>query len=514
MSGDLPLMGYFEPESDRRITGRIDARIGAGVTVKLVGRTSDKRMESEVVDYSSLGLGIEIKSPVADHTTFHIDEPIELSFTVRGSADEALQFPCKVSAVSRTSQGHVRLGLQFLSGIAPDHASSTLAMPEGTALYGLMEHPFLYDQTSLIQIKNVSRNLFVAVSHDRSFAVFPTMGVVFSMNLFGAQDPVHGRVVGIRPLEDGVEFVITIERMSEETEDDLVRFVLTLVDLEPFQLRKVGFRTDKIKDIINFRFVRTQQEYYQTLQLRHITYAAVKKLSKSADLRNSSFDYDRHSRILGAWHHDRLVGSAAIYFADGVEKRFVVQNHLSMEDFAKLPDPATMIEVVGLCLHHNYRKSDILVGIFQRLFKTMIETSKTYIVACCDSYLWKIYESIGFKKTGLQYTITKNNRLLTLDVILVHRHVGTYGWSLDPMRWDEIYAGVADYLDKQGILPKSPRHLVISPIYKAYIRSMHLLNPEARNRPQNELIRDLAQNDVLRGILETLGLKSRELLKE
>lgn len=429
-----------------------------------------------------------------------------LSFRIGGNEGTNVDFPCRVVAVARAENGNVRLGLEFEQ--SPAQHDTGLRLPASTPLYGLIEHPFLYDQTALIRVLSVSREKLLVRCEDRSFAVFPTMGVVFSLNLFGSQEPVHGRVVSSRSVDGGTEFVVEITAMTRETSEGLVRYVLTLVDIEPFELRKVGFETNRIKDIINYRFVRSQQEYYEVLQLRHITYAAVKKLSRDADLTSSSHDYDAHSRILGAWHHNRLVGSAALFFPDGKTVPFEVQKCLSPADFRKLPNPSEMMEVAGLCLHHNYRKSDILVGIFQRIFKTMIETKKTYILACCDSYLWKIYESIGFKKTGLSYTVMKNNRPLTLHVILVHRHVGAYGWSLDPMRWQEIYAGMSDFLDSQGKLPRSPRHLAVSPIYKAYIRSMNLLNPE--NRPPDQLIADLASNEVIRRLLGAFGLRPDE----
>ncbi len=459
---------------ERRLAGRIDGRIGPGVRVRLAGLGTDKSLQSEVVDYSTFGLAVEVNGDLVRMIDVREGAVVTLSFQVGPAHAGPLAFECRIAWQKRIADDCLRIGFEFVESGDLEPRTPSVVLDRYAPLLGMIEHPFLFNQTNLIRIIRLSRRLFVARCSDPSFAAFPGLPAVFSVNVFGGKAPVHGRFLSARRVDHEVEYAIGIDHLSDETEESIVRYVLATTELEPFALSRAGFRTKRIKDIMSYRFVASAAEYEQTLALRKVAYSAAGKASKEADAAAMVYWFDERSRILSVWHGRRLVGSVCLVFPEGEGPFFEVQRRLGAELSAKLPPTEEMIEVAGLCLSKPYRKTDVLIGVFQRIFQVMIYSKKKYILASCDAYLWELYKTIGFEKTGLQYSVQKE-RLIQLDVILAHRHAAAYGWSMDPMRWNEVYQQIAEYLDEQGVLPKSPRHLLVSPVYRLYIESIRLM---------------------------------------
>ncbi len=425
------------------------------------------------MDYSSTGFGVETARAVAIQGVT-VDSTVDVSFQFMR---RRFDFQCRVIRKEAGTKGRVRLGLRRVNSERPElkdlgggKSIRLLHLPGDVEIAGLAVHPFLYDHRSLIKVAALSRKLFVARCYDRSFVVFPDMTINFDLSTFFATEPVVGRVVRVWDDENGgVEFSIRIEDLPASTEKGIVQYVLQFLDWEPIKLKKVGFVTEDVKSVINFRYSRTPEDYEAVRRLRLATYSAVGKIDRDADLGAVTYDYDQFSRILTAWHHDRLVASVTILFADGEQNKFEIQKLVPPEEFQKLGLPATMIEVAGLCIHHDYRKSDILHGMFERLFHVLITSGRAKFIAGSDKHLWKIYRDIGFQKTGIQYRIPKYGDL-EHDVIQIHRRVPSYGLGLDPFRWEQVWHSMADHMTADGVLQHKWNHRLINAGYRASVR--------------------------------------------
>lgn len=496
----------YAPSTERRQHGRIDVRMGGDILLFASHPNWKEAKEFRVLDYSSLGLGIESLDKDLHLLSEDLKKNISIQVDFRLSPKDTnpYSFVCRIANRSQKEDQPIRLGLHRILGsedLFQDRSETMMEISDQIPLFGLMDHPFLYDQTSLIKVRRIARKRFLIENYDQSLAIFPSMEIVFSLNLFSGNEPIHAKVEAVQPIAGGISFIANIDFLSENTEKAIVRYFLRLIDIGPFSLRKLGFNTANIKNIMTYRFVKSQQEYVEVLKLRKLAYSAVKKLKKEAELSDVSHWYDPNSRIITAWHHNRLIGSANVFFANGEDIPFELQRHIKPEEFKKLPNARDMIEVVGLCMHHDYRKSDILMGIFERIFHVLITTNKSYIVAATDPYLWKVYEPLGFEKTGIKYTLRKNDRDLILDVIMVHRRVGTYGGlKLDPMRWNELYRDMSRYLDGQGVLPKTMGYKILSPIYKTYIEYAKFMDNSQRmiKETQNGII----QSNIVKKVLD------------
>lgn len=458
--------------TELRAAGRVDVRRGEGISALLL-REGRESIPLVVMDYSSTGFGVETARSRSIEDV-GVDSTLEVSFQfMRRQFD----FQCRVIRKERGAKGRVRLGLRRVNSERPElkdlgggKSARLLNLPGDVEIAGLAVHPFLYDHRSLIKVTAISRKLFVARCFDRSFVVFPEMTINFDLSTFFATEPVTGRVMRVwDDQQGGVEFSIRIDDLPRSTEKGIVQYVLQFLDWEPLKLKQVGFLTEDVKSVVNFRYSRTPEDYEAVRRLRLAAYSAVGKIDRGADISAVTYDYDQFSRILTAWHHDRLVASVTVLFADGDKNKFEIQKLIPAEDFQKLGLPATMVEVAGLCIHHDYRKSDILLGLFERLFHVLVTSGRLKIIAGTDKHLWKIYRDIGFRKTGIKYRIPKYGDL-EHDVIEVHRRVGSYGLGLDPVRWDRVWHSVADHLNEEGVLKRKWNHRLVGAGYRASVR--------------------------------------------
>lgn len=477
---DVPQIKDVSPADERRALGRLDVRIGEGISVFLRFSDTSPTLEFSVIDFSAIGLGVESRGDDFRPEQARPGEDVAAIFRTSRRNLRGLPLRCRIIDAPRAGPGgRWRFGLEVLpfrtqKKIEDDIGLRTIPISLRPALVGLMKDPFQYDQTSLVSVLRISRNYMVLRNSDPVFAIFPYQQIEFHLNLFSSNDPIRAQVIYVRRVGNRIHFAVQIDAMSADTDRAIVRYIMRFLKWPPFILRRVGFDTSNIKNIIQFRFVKTQADYVAVLKLRRMAYAAARKLKRDTNLSRLYSEYDEFSRILTAWHQDLLVGSVAMRFGDGRKAKFEFQEQLGDGQFQrKLPRPEEIIEVSRLCMHHDYRKTDILMGMFERVFQVLVTSGRSYLVAACDKYLWPIYESIGFRKTGLYYTVQREVAV-RLDVIMVNKRVGTYGAEFDPMRWNEMYRGIAEHLDSAGLIEKSPRHVLVSPAHRMYIDAVHL----------------------------------------
>ncbi|MCB1309619.1 MAG: hypothetical protein KDK30_15625, partial [Leptospiraceae bacterium] len=254
------------PSAEQRTLGRLDVRIGEGISVALTRLSTGQSYEFRVMDFSSIGIGVESlpeDSRELSPEDFHDGETLHVNFRLsnRNDSDHRYEFPCRVQYVLLQVNGRIRMGLERIDVEELRNRFSDgrmFTIPDTVLLRGLIDHPFLYDQTSIIEVRRISRKSIIVVNRDRHFAVFPSVPVIFSLNIFSGREPINGHVSWVRPLNEngqggGLEFAIEIDFMSDATDQGLVRYLMRLTRSQPLDLRKAGFDTRKIKNIISYR---------------------------------------------------------------------------------------------------------------------------------------------------------------------------------------------------------------------------------------------------------------------
>ena len=219
----------------------------------------------------------------------------------------------------------------------------------------------------------------------------------------------------------------------------------------PKKLVDLGLSCKKIKSYLDYSFATTEDEYREVLMLRRKTYSAVNKMEYDRPLEQLKYFFDNYSDILIVRHRSNIIGSATIIYGNGKDKPFEVQQQLMNEGGASLEYNDSMIEVAALCVLKDYRKTDVMHGIFENLCYEMMKHKKDYIIASSDVFLAKTYKMIGFRDTGKTF-IQPKYKDLHMHVLIVNKNAALKAIHIDFFRWWPIWGPIVKYMKKESIV--------------------------------------------------------------
>jgi hypothetical protein len=250
-------------------------------------------------------------------------------------------------------------------------------------------------------------------------------------------------------------FIEFIDRLRRE----MSRILLQHTQLTPKVLSELGLGCRQIKGYLDYSFVQTQEEYQQVLMLRRQTYSEVNKMEADRPLDKLKYFFDDYSDILIVRHGNNIIGSAAIIYGDGKDKPFEVQQ-LMLEGSHQFKDHElefddSMIEVAALCVLKDYRKTDVVHGIFENLCYEMMKHQKDYIIASSDEILAKTYKAIGFSETGQTFIQPKYNNL-HMKVLIVSKNAALKSKNVKFLHWWPIWGEIVRHMKEKSIVKISP----------------------------------------------------------
>jgi hypothetical protein len=110
-----------------------------------------------------------------------------------------------------------------------------------------------------------------------------------------------------------------------------------------------------------------------------------------------------------------------------------------------------MIEVAALCVLKDYRRTDIVHGIFENLCYQMIKNKKDYIIASSDETLAKTYKQIGFSDTGKSFTQPKYNDLY-MHVLIVSKNAALKSKNVRFLHWWPIWGEIVRHMKETSLI--------------------------------------------------------------
>ena len=166
------------------------------------------------------------------------------------------------------------------------------------------------------------------------------------------------------------------------------------------EIRQSGLWLKSAAAGVEFTHVRTEQEYKQVLELRRLSYSQAGKMSVDATLEKLADEFDARARILIAKHRGNVVASLRIIF-HGPEDRLEEERFVALPP--GFPRNEELLEVMRVCTHPDYRKSEILYRLFQQLMVVALQVRRRWIVGSATRELLPLYLRLGCKRTGLIY---------------------------------------------------------------------------------------------------------------
>lgn len=241
------------------------------------------------------------------------------------------------------------------------------------------------------------------------------------------------------------------------------------------ELKKNNLKVLSTEDVISFSFVENEEDFYKVLELRHLTYTKAGKLPKNLPIEDTSDNFDKKAKILVGKYKDEIVASLRLFYPDSNEE-------LEQELYTKLPsnfpDRKNIVEITRVCVHPDFRGSDILYNLFKQSALLIIGSNRRFVVGSSVKKLLPMYKKVGFKFTNISYIHTyllgEEDNIFLGDAYKV-----ITGNSINPLVWEFIYSDVyilslENKLFKPNFIMKLNAFIyrILSPISKIILKKI------------------------------------------
>jgi GNAT superfamily N-acetyltransferase len=268
--------------------------------------------------------------------------------------------------------------------------------------------------------------------------------------------------VSLRLIVQNVTFVSEGEKdylsvgvaMSRETPDQrgvISQYMAQFGDVDSLQeFRRDGFYSAATDGKLEFGVVRSEQDYREILNLRHLAYSAEGKLGKSASVNEASDIHDSRARILICRFQGKAVGTARLTFheyGDITEhEEFLPWSH-------ELPRRDESVEVTRVCTHPDFRGKGLLFALLRYVVITATQAGRTWVVSSSTEDLVPLYRFVGLTEVGLMYKHPDLNGLE--HFVLAGSMIDALsGRSVGPTAWNAVWRDALPYLSNVHALPQ------------------------------------------------------------
>ncbi len=442
-----------QAESELRDTGRMDIRQNEGVSAEII--FNNQLLPTRVFDLSSTGicLIIEANSELKIQLLDMLKIKINLAWSGPIISDYQV---CWITPVTTGLKVGLRSSLIQSDVSLADIDHSMVPVSESYPLIGYLFKDFHYLERSIFHLLKLSAKHAVVEVHDKDHIFFPHQKVEL---LFSVQslkmDKLKASIVQIQPSsKNTITLTLKIEQLTKSLEADLVNQLVINPNVTLETIRNAGFKIKNVAHHFRFRFVKTQEEYEQVLALRFAAYKSAGKVTAETNIGSMAAPLDHISRILIALHGDKVIASVSLSFPETNDTTMDTERPLKggYPDF--IPPKIEMIEVARLCTDPEYRRGDLLLRMFENIYKVLASSNRKYLITSTDKNLWPLYKNLGFKKVGLRYD---HPYLAGIEheVILVHVNVATSGKGIDPLRWWFLYSKMTQFIEKREKIERS-----------------------------------------------------------
>lgn len=433
-------------------------------------------------------LGIELVHPAAG-TDFKKGDSIDLEITISG---QRMYFEGLVVDLVEENEHikllGVRLSRRFERNDTDDRRKTPRWLcsddyfPTCVAL-----SPGKINDYMLFQVRDVSLNGMQLICSLRNKFLIPDMKLRLTVSFPTIGDFVAvvkvARVgfatdTGKDKLSVGVRFLKVSDYMRKIMGQYLVQFS-NVESLE--ELRHLGFRPNSVSKAVDFYYLKTELDYREVLKLRRLAHEADENLR---DIQISDGDmgdiHDTQARILVGKHDGKIVATARIRFNS-------LDEPLEHEQFVDWPDQLPrrdlIIEVSRVCVHPEFRKGDLLAGLFQFACATCIQPERPWVVIGSWIEMVPFYKKIGFRETGLRHEEEVWNA--EQHLLIGNATDAMLGRGVNPIYWNLIWRMVSDHTIENGLIQPRGLDLLRLIVYRALGPIAHILF-SLRKRPRRK----------------------------
>lgn len=286
-------------------------------------------------------------------------------------------------------------------------------------------------------------------------------------------------VNGKDKLSLGVEFMKVTDHMQKTMAQYLIQFS-NVETLE--ELRVAGFNPGSVSKAVDFYYLKSQEDYQSVLKLRLSAHQFDRNIKEDLEVTPEDMGdiEDTRSRIIVGMYRDRVVATGRVRFNE-------LDSPLEHEKYidwpADMPRRDEILEISRVCTDPEFRRGDLLAGLFQFACATCIQMEKPYVLIGSWPEMRTFYSKLGWKDTGLSHKepMWKSEQHLMLG----HSLDGMLGRGVNPIYWNLIWRVVADHTISNGLVEPSGMDAIRLKIYRMFgPLSQWLFNRRRKLRPR------------------------------
>ncbi|MEO7423710.1 MAG: GNAT family N-acyltransferase [Fibrobacteria bacterium] len=443
---------------------RISHRELGMVSVALLLPDKQTWVDVKLWDFTSLSFGIFCTTgnsgTAPSHPLSGLSRGDEIEMRIRISQSQEFRIGCQVKNISPFKAG-VKIGLRRLDLNLPHtieverRESLRLPLAPTLALNARIRHPFIYGYWCPLQVSDMNKNMGLSfLSRDPSILIFTGMEMPIHFEMANHRErPMIGRVTWVHASDGNqIKFGVACVDMDWKLHNGICDFLLFSKQWTPGRLREAGFQAKLVKSRLRFRSVKTMSDYSEVLHLRRDTYVAAGKKPPGTRPEEMAGNLDGQSRILMAHHHDKLVATVSFTFPNSEDTILDSQAGFPGQKYPILIPPRTnLIEVSRLCIHEEYRSTDLLQGMFEHGIKHFLLSDRHWLLTSAVADLLPLYLRIGFTKLNASYHHKAlNNQEHYL--ILAHRSTFLYGKGMNLLVWNALFGDLVRHLVNRKLI--------------------------------------------------------------
>ncbi len=437
--------------SEKRAASRVDVRDGDGLS-GVIRSTEGSATHLRIYDISLSGVSAVVDLDQADA----IREGQNYPFVIRRSWDSPLTVNAQCVWSIADTNSRRRYGFNFVPDPSTDRVAEVdglrqrqITVPQSTPIQAHLYKELFYRERLQVDVVAIGRGSVTFSMDDTECLMIPGMKIV--LNIGRLSEPagqLECELVDSQVTTAGAEVVCTISVFPDALQTWLIAYLLTDKQTTPAQLRSVGLQVRNTANLFRFRFAVSARQYRDVLQLRLDAYTHAGKVSAGTDPDTMRAPLDAVSRILTVYHGRRLIASCAMAFPTSEDTVLDTERALPNGYPADLPSKLEIIEISRLCVHPDYRYGDILVRMFEQMYRVCLASDRSYMISSADRKLWPLYKGIGFQKTEHRY----DHPVFTgieHTIISIHLDTPLLSKGLPHARWLHLYRDVNQFMQNR-----------------------------------------------------------------
>ena len=261
------------------------------------------------------------------------------------------------------------------------------------------------------------------------------------------------------------------------------RYLIQFSNVETLEeLRVAGFHPASVSKAVDFYYLKKEEDYQAILNLRYEAHQHDKNIKDGIDVTPTDMGdiEDARSRIIIGSYRGQVVATGRVRFN---ELDAPLEHEKYVEWPETLPRRDQILEISRVCTHPDFRRGDLLAGVFQFASSTCMQMEKPYVLIGSWPDMRPFYEKLGWLDTGLSHTEPMWEK--PQHLMIGHVLDGILGRGINPIYWNLIWRVVADHTIANGLINPTGLDLFRVRIYRLFgPLSQWLFNRRRNLRPR------------------------------